>query len=364
MKSNRLIEYFHNFFEKNGWNFEDSKQITRGDLNLLFQISGGSVLEKELSGISDSKYERIASFQNCLRTDTWEKIGYSGRHHLVFGMIGHFMFFEKDELSTKKIMIETALKFLVDCLNIQLTKLAVSINPTDDISFAVWQSLGIENIRENPKNVSVDPFDMRYGTRTEIISLGPSGTECELWNIVFHSNSYKEDGKNHKISADSGASIDRLIRARDQKDNDYETAYWCEFISLISDNSATKIRLAEMLKASVFLLNENLSPSNKGAPYVLRKIIRESYNLSETSESCLSDYTTAERYWLDSNISKVNIFKLEVDAYQLALRKGEKELLKILDRKGKLDENDFIFLSDSFGYPKTLAIKKVGIYEK
>ena len=365
MKENQVVKNFSHLSTLNGWRWENTRPMLRSDSNLLFQISGGAVFEKELSGINQSPYIRIASFQNCLRTDTWDKIGYSGRHHLLFGMIGHFMFFEDDEFSTKQIMIKTALEFLNEYLGISLDSLAVSVHPNDNISFDIWKSLKIKDIRLNSDNVSVDPFNQRYGTRTEIIFLGQSGAECELWNIVFHSNSYKEsEQKNSKISADSGASIDRLIRARDLKDNDYETDYWREFISLIDSDPVTKMRLAEMLKASTFLLNENLNPGNKVASYVLRKIIRESYNLSSSKEQCLSNFVVTENYWLKNHDSKVDNFRLELYTYQLALDKGEKELVKIINKKGKLEEKDILFLFDSFGYPKSLAIKKAKEYEK
>ena len=365
MKENQVVKNFSHLSTLNGWRWENTRPILRSDSNLLFQISGGAVFEKELSGINQSPYIRIASFQNCLRTDTWDKIGYSGRHHLLFGMIGHFMFFEDDEFSTKQIMIKTALEFLNDYLGISLDNLAVSVHPNDNVSFEIWKSLKINDIRFNPNNVSVDPFNQRYGTRTEIIFLGQLGSECELWNIVFHSNSYKEsERKNSKITADSGASIDRLIRARDHKNNDYETDYWIEFVSLIDGDLVTKMRLAEMLKASTFLLNENLNPGNKGASYVLRKIIRESYNLSNSKEQCLSNFIATENYWFNNHNSKMDDFRLELDTYQLALGKGEKELIKIINKKGKLEEKDILFLFDSFGYPKSLAIKKVKEYEK
>ncbi len=365
MKENQVVKNFSHLSTLKGWRWEDTKPTLRSDSNLLFQISGGAVFEKELSGINQSPYSRIASFQNCLRTDTWDKIGYSGRHHLLFGMIGHFMFFEDDEFSTKQIMIKTALEFLNDYLGISLENLAVSVHPNDSISLSIWKSLNIKNIRFNPNNTSVDPFNLRYGTRTEIIFLGQSGAECELWNIVFHSNSYKEgEIKNSKITADSGASIDRLIRAHDFKNNDYETDYWRDFISLIDGDTVTKMRLAEMLKASTFLLTENLNPGNKGASYVLRKIIRESYNLSSSKEQCLSNFIVTENYWLNNLNSKVDDFRLELDTYQLALGKGEKEFKKIINKKGKLEEKDILFLFDSFGYPKSLAIKKAKEYEK
>lgn len=365
MKENQVVKEFSRLSISKGWRWENSKPIVKSDSNLLFQISGGAIFEKELSGINQLPYYRIASFQNCLRTDTWNKVGYSGRHHLLFGMIGHFMFFEDNEFSTKQIMIKTALEFINDYLGISLENLAVSVHPNDTISLNVWKSLKIKNIRFNPNNTSIDPFNLRYGTRTEIIFLGQSGTECELWNIVFHSNSYKESGiKNSKITADSGASIDRLIRARDLKNSDYETDYWGEFTSLINGDIVTKMRLAEMLKASTFLLNENLNPGNKGASYVLRKIIRESYNLSGSKEQCLSNFMVTENYWLKNHDSKVNDFSSELDTYQLALGKGEKELIKIINKKGKLEEKDILFLFDSFGYPKNLAIKKAKEYEK
>ena len=365
MKENQVVEDFFRFSSLNGWKWKDTGPIVKDDSSLLFHISGGAVFDKELSGISRSPFGRIASFQDCLRTDNWEKIGYSGKHHLLFGMIGHFMLFESGELSTKKAMISTTLEFVNGCLGIPLSNLAVSVHPDDMISYKVWESLDVKEIRMNPENTSIDPFNLRHGTRTEIIFLNQSGVECELWNIVFHSKSYNEDSTvDSRITADSGASIDRLIRARNFKDSDYETGYWSDFVSLISSDSADRIRLSEMLKASAFLLNENLVPGNKGATYVLRKVIRESYNLSSSKEQCLSDFIAVENYWLSGHRSRADCFKAELDAYRLALARGEKEMMKILNRKGRLSEEDILFLSGSFGYPKRLLTNKTIVHGK
>lgn len=280
-------------------------------------------------------------------------------------MIGHFMFFKTGEEETKAEMINFAINFLTKELKIQPNCLIVTVHPDDNVSLKILKSLPINEIRKNLKNISIDPLKIRYGTRVEIIWKSSSGAECELWNLVFHTNSYdKKDADNGTISADSGASIDRLVRAQENKESDYETSYWHKYLSLIVSEEKIRARLAEMLKASIFLLYDGLVPNNKGAEYVLRKIIREAYNLSEDIHECLNNYELAESYWKKTNNSKKEYFKTELMSYQLALKKGEKELLKILEKNKKIEECDFIFLQESFGYPKSLAIKKIANNER
>lgn len=359
MKNKEIVSKLFNFAETNGWELQESVSITRNASKLLFQISGGTIFEKELVGLNKAFSDKIVSWQNCLRTDTWEKIGYSGKHHLTFEMIGHFMFFKAGEKATKIEMINFAFKFLTEELSINPSHLIVTVHPDDKVSLKILKSLPVNEIRKNPQNISIEPFKLRYGTRVEIIWKSSSGTECELWNLVFHTNSYdKKNTDDGTMSADSGASIDRLARAQENKENDYETSYWREYLSLIVSEKNIKARLAEMLKASIFLLHDGLAPGNKGAEYVLRKIIREAYNLSQGIDECLNNYELAEYYWRNTNDSKRELFKSELMSYELALKRGEKELFKILEKNKTLKESDFIFLQETFGYPKILAIKK------
>lgn len=358
MKTEQIIEKFLSYAGFNGWQTATNYSPLISHNKLLFHISGGVQHEKALAGLGDASCKKLVSVQACIRTDNWEQVGNSGRHHLSFLMLGHFMFFADDERATKTEMISFAANFLLSSLGISPSNLIVTVHPDDSTSKEIWQSYGLSEVREQIGNTSFDPLMARSGSRTEIIWRSPTGRECELWNIVFHSCVRGEEKPSSLISADSGVSLDRLARAVAGTDSNYLTSSWNDYLSELSCTfgKAEVARYGEMLKAGAELLSCGLCPGNKAASYVLRKIIREAFLINGNMAHCLNDFVMTEAFWLPPGYtSNKKAFGDEMELYDSSLSNGRKACDKLLAKHGHLSVDDLRFLHETHGYPQRLA---------
>lgn len=361
-----LKQSIERHFKDFGFEWQDSVPIVSANPQLLFNISGGVVFEDVISHGAVPKRPRVVSIQTCLRTDGWKKIGLSGRHHLAFDMLGHFSLYEGKGPAVKEVMIESAWRYLTDCLGIGPSSLSATVHPQDEVSQKIWERLGVTTVL-NDENITITPTRNRCGVRTEIVWHHPSTqTAIELWNLVF--TEFQGDtafvSPLEKIAADSGASIDRLVTAVEGCNSDYGNSNWKDVITTISEQSGVKeqtmiCRLADLGKATILLIAQGLRPGNKAADYVLRKLIREAYVI------CLQVSLPFEwfglisgSHWTSAEIAREIIRPVlvqEILKFEQGLERGRKEYAKLTSqRQGSLAEQDIVYLADTFGYPKAL----------
>ncbi len=345
-----------------GFKWQDSVPIVSANPKLLFNISGGVVFEDVISHGATPEDSRVVSVQTCLRTDGWEKIGFSGRHHLAFDMLGHFSLYEGKEIEVKSVMIESAWRYLTACLDINPGTLSVTVHPQDTASQMVWRELGVRIVSNN-SNVTYTPTRNRCGVRTEIVWENPDTRKSmELWNLVFT----EFQGENlfespmEMIAADSGASIDRIITVVECSQSDYENSNWKDVIDSISELSRTKnrtvmCRLADIGKAAVLLVSQGLRPGSKAANYVLRKLIRESFILCQQTSIPFDEFVIISgNRWASAEVVQA-VFTEEALKFKKGLGRGRKEYQKLVSRStGPLTEQDTEYLSSTFGFPKAL----------
>lgn len=345
-----------------GFKWQDNVPIISSNPKLLFNISGGVIFEDVISHEATTESRRVVSVQTCLRTDGWEKIGRSGRHHLAFDMLGHFSLYESKEAEVKDVMIESAWQYLTACLGISSSTLSATVHPQDATSQRVWEKLGVRTV-SNDRNVTYTPTRNRCGVRTEIVWQNPdTGSSMELWNLVF--TEFQGDtlfrSPLGKIAADSGASIDRIVTAVECRMNDYENSNWKGVIDSITERSEVKdqtimCRLADLGKAAVLLVSQGLRPGNKAADYVLRKLIRDAFILCQQTSIPFDDFVVISgNQWSSAEAVKA-VFAEEVSKFEQCLERGKKEYKKIAShRNGPLIESDIEYLSSTFGFPKDL----------
>lgn len=349
-------------FETFGFQWQDRVPIVSTNPNLLFNISGGVRFEDTISHGAIPEKTRVVSIQTCLRTDGWEKIGLSGRHHLAFDMLGHFSLYEGKEQEVKDIMIESAWRYLTVCAGISPATLSATVHPQDATSQKIWERLGVKTI-SNEGNVAFTPTGNRCGVRTEIVWRNPdTDKSIELWNLVFTEFLGKTlfESPLEKIAADSGASIDRIVTAVECCGSDYENSNWKGVIESITEqfevkDQATMCRLADLGKAAVLLVSEGLRPGNKAADYVLRKFIREAFILCRQTSISFDEFVVISgNQWASADAVRT-VFAEEVSKFEKALERGRKEYTKLISRKnGLLKESDIEYLTSTFGFPKAL----------
>lgn len=362
----KLQQEIKRHFGDFGFQWQESVPIVSANPKLLFNISGGVIFEDAISHGAIPKETRIVSLQTCLRTDGWKKIGISGRHHLAFDMLGHFSLYEGEELEVKGVMIESAWRYLTDCLGINSGTLSATVHPQDAVSQSIWKGLGVRTVL-NGENVTFTPTRNRCGVRTEIVWQNPdTQKEIELWNLVF--TQFKGEilfaSPMDKIAADSGASIDRIVTAIECRNSDYENSTWKGVIKSITQSSqiheqSAMCRLADLGKAAVLLVSQGLKPGNKAADYVVRKLIREAYVICRQVSMPFDEFgMISGSYWLSADAARdliSPVFVEEVSRFEHSLERGRKEYTKLISQKqGPLNEPDIEYLASTFGYPKAL----------
>lgn len=338
---------FKEYAIRNNFKYQDSMPIIAPkNSKLLFNISGGVIFQDELLEKKNAVNKNVASIQKCLRTDNLNSIGVSGRHHILFDMLGHFMFYNANEKKTKNRFIEFAYKFLTKELQLNDRRIFVTVHPDDIVTANTWKKLGKSNLIETNKNVFISPYENKSALRTEILWKKTDNSLVELWNLVFTQFNSKIpfEKPSIKIAADSGVSLERIISAIENKNNNYENSMWNEYVNYIkkygngSYNISEYRKIADLSNASIELIRDGIRPGNKIQSYMLRKLMRTFFDL------CYFDNINPEKILNFNKLDEtcINVFKKEKIVYFNSIQKGLVQAKKQIDKFGidNLDKNN------------------------
>ncbi len=312
MTANELRTKYIEFFKsKNHVEISGKSLIPENDPTVLFTTAGMHPLVPYLMGEEHPAGKRLTDYQKCIRTGDIDCVG-DVSHLTFFEMLGNWSLGDY----FKKEAIEYSFEFLTGrgYLNIPAEKLSVTVFagdddvPRDEESAAKWRSLGIpeERIYFLPRG------DNWWGPAGETGPCGPDtemfvdtgkpacGPDCrpgchcgkyfEVWNDVFMEYIKKKDGTYEKLSrkcVDTGMGIERTVAMLQGKKSVYDTEVFAPLIAVVEDLTGKKygadeetdksIRIiCDHVRASVFILGDpkGVTPSNVGAGYVLRRLIR------------------------------------------------------------------------------------------
>ena len=273
MSSAELREKFLEFFKERGHKIVPSSSLIPDDLSVLLTTAGMQQFKKYYTEPSLAPAPNVVSIQKCFRTSDIDEVG-DESHLTFFEMLGNFSFggYFKEEA------IKYAKKFL-ESLGLKIEYVTVFAGdektPFDEESYKIWQSLGVKDIRKAGRE---DNFWGPTGTE------GPCGptTEIyingvEMWNIVFNEYYKKPDSTFEKLKTlgvDTGMGLERLAMVSQGKKTIFETDLFQKPFKLLPAYGIDGRVLADHLKGSVFLIADGVSPSNKEAGYILRRLIR------------------------------------------------------------------------------------------
>ncbi len=294
MSSSKLRERFLEFFEKKGHKIVPSSSLIPADPSVLFTTAGMQQFKPYYLGEKSPYGSDVASCQKCFRTSDIEEVG--DETHLTFlEMLGNFSFggYFKEEA------IKLAYEFLFKELKLSLddaiftvfegdpsTRASTELSrmssgqavSTDKESILIWKKLGIPE-SQIKKCGREDNFwgptgrEGPCGPTTEIHLKG-----VEVWNLVF--NEYHQDEKGKLTSlkqrgVDTGMGLERLAMICQGKNSVYGTDLFLPIIKEIpGQNEKAERIIADHIKSSVFLISEDILPSNVERGYVLRRILR------------------------------------------------------------------------------------------
>jgi alanyl-tRNA synthetase len=318
MDSATIRKKFLEFFESKGHKIVPSAPLVlKNDPSLLFTNSGMVQFKDNFLGNAVPKHNRIADTQKCLRVsgkhNDLEDVGLDTYHHTMFEMLGNWSFGDY----FKKDAIAWAWELLTEVYQLPKDRLYVTVfggdktdnMPVDTDAESLWkQHISAERILYGNKK---DNFwemgeqgpcgpcsEIHIDLRTDEEVKKKSGKELvnndhpqvvEIWNLVFMEFNRKADGSLEKLPAqhvDTGMGFERLCMAIQKKTSNYDTDVFrplMDFIALHADNykygSDTKkdiaVRvIADHIRAVSFTIADGQLPSNTGAGYVIRRILR------------------------------------------------------------------------------------------
>ena len=336
MTVSEIRQLYFDFFASKGHQIVSSApMVVKNDPTLMFTNAGMNQFKDYFLGYQTPTNKRIANAQKCLRVsgkhNDLEEVGVDTYHHTMFEMLGNWSFGDY----FKKEAINWAWELLTEVYKIPKDQLYVTVFegdqtdkvPQDSESFSIWKELIDEDriILASKKDNFWEMGDTGpCGPCTEIhVDLRSKEERAlhsgkafvnqdhpqviEIWNNVFMQFNRKSDGSLENLPAthvDTGMGLERLAMALQGKQSNYDTDLFQTLIqhmvqvSGISYGAAeeTDIALrviADHIRAIAFSIADGQIPSNNGAGYVIRRILRRAvrygYQTLGLKESFLSD---------------------------------------------------------------------------
>ena len=413
MNSSLIRKNFLNFFKsKNHTIIPSSPIVVKGDPTLMFTNAGMNQFKNIFLGNNPAKLTRITNTQKCLRVsgkhNDLEEVGRDTYHHTMFEMLGNWSFGDY----FKKEAVEWAWELLTEIYKIDKKNLYVTVFegnekdnlPKDDESYNCWEKIVDEDkiIWGNKKDNfwemgDVGPcgpcseihIDLRDENEKKLIpgkNLVNKGNPLviEIWNLVFIQYNRLANGSLISLPqkhVDTGMGLERLCMILQNKKSNYDTDIFQPLIHKIEDISKTKygkntetdiaIRvIADHIRAISFAIADGQLPSNTGAGYVIRRILRRAvrygftflnlkepflYNLVQVLVDQMGEIfpEIVKQYDI---INKV-IYEEEV-AFLRTLSIGINKFEKYIssNKENKIIDGDFAFeLYDTYGFPIDLT---------
>lgn len=421
MKSQDIRKQFLQFFENKGHLIVPSAPIVlKDDPTLMFNNSGMAQFKEYFLGNATPKSNRIADTQKCLRVsgkhNDLEDVGFDTYHHTMFEMLGNWSFGDY----FKKEAIAWAWEFLTEVLKIDKDRLYVSVfegNETENVpfdqeAFDLWKQYVAEDriILGNKKDnfwemgdqgpcgpCSEIHVDLRPDTEREAIS-GRSLVNAdhpqvvEIWNNVFMEFNRKADGSLEKLPAkhvDTGMGFERLCMAMQNVTSNYDTDVFTPLISKVeeitglkyTDNTVINISeqqnktniairvIVDHVRAVAFAIADGQLPSNNGAGYVIRRILRRAirygFTFLNTKEPFIFELVDVLSAQMGAFFPEIvtqnhlvkNVIKEEEASFLRTLDQGLHLLDSVIEKTdGKVIDGSKAFeLYDTFGFPIDLT---------
>ena len=424
MKSQDIRKQFLQFFESKGHLIVPSAPIVlKDDPTLMFNNSGMAQFKEYFLGNGTPKNPRIADTQKCLRVsgkhNDLEDVGFDTYHHTMFEMLGNWSFGDY----FKKEALDWAWEFLTEVLKLDKDRLYVSVfegNPDENVPFDqeawdIWKQYVPEDriILGNKKDNFWEMGDqgpcgpcseIHIDLRTDAERATVSGRSLvnadhpqvvEIWNNVFMEFNRKADGSLEKLPAqhvDTGMGFERLCMAMQNVTSNYDTDVFTPLIEKVEqitgnkytpnenlssraqsrDEEKTNIAIrvvVDHVRAVAFAIADGQLPSNTGAGYVIRRILRRAIRYGFTFLNTKEPFI----YKLVEVLAdQMGEFFPEINSQQQlvknVIREEEASFLRTLDQglqlldnvvaktNGKEVSGEKAFeLYDTFGFPKDLT---------
>jgi alanyl-tRNA synthetase len=418
MKSQDVRKQFLNFFEGKGHLIVPSAPIVlKEDPTLMFNNSGMAQFKEYFLGNGTPKSNRIADTQKCLRVsgkhNDLEEVGIDTYHHTMFEMLGNWSFgdyFKKEAINWAWELLTEVYKIPKDILYVSVFEGNPDENvPFDQEAYDIWKTLISEdriilgnkkdNFWEMGEQGPCGPCsEIHVDIRSAEEKAKISGKELvnndhphvvEIWNNVFMEFNRKADGSLEKLPAqhvDTGMGFERLCMVLQGVQSNYDTDVFSPIIQHIEkitgakytikakDEEDEKINIAirviaDHVRAVAFAIADGQLPSNTGAGYVIRRILRRAirygFTFLNTKEAFIYQLVDTLSAQMGSSFPEItaqknlvmNVIKEEENSFLRTLDQGLQLLENVISStQGKLVSGQKAFeLYDTFGFPIDLT---------
>ena len=417
MTSQQIRQQFLDFFKSKEHLIVPSAPIVlKDDPTLMFSNSGMTQFKDYFLGYKEPKASRIADTQKCLRVsgkhNDLDDVGRDTYHHTMFEMLGNWSFGDY----FKKEAISWAWELLTEVYKIPKENLYVTIFEGDEKenlerdteAYDLWKQFISEDriINGNKK----DNFwemgasgpcgpcsEIHVDLRSEEEKSKVSGLDLvnndhpqvvEIWNLVFMQFNRKADGSLENLPArhiDTGMGFERLCMALQQKESNYDTDVFTPLIAKVEELSGKKytgiltdekdiaIRvIVDHIRAVSFAIADGQLPSNGGAGYVIRRILRRgisyAYRFLDRKEPFLYQLVAVLQEQMGKFFPELEkqgtlvteVIKSEEESFLRTIETGLIRVDKLIQQtisEGKkvLPTEEVFELYDTYGFPDDLT---------
>jgi alanyl-tRNA synthetase len=432
-QSAEIRQLFLDFFKNKGHHIVPSAPIViKNDPTLLFTNAGMNQFKEYFLGNKPAPYTRVADTQKCLRVsgkhNDLEEVGVDTYHHTMFEMLGNWSFGNavgNKPPYFKEEAIAWSWELFTNVYNIAEKDLYVTVFegdeseglPPDEESLNIWK-----------KHITAERilFGNKKDNFWEMGDTGPCGpcteihVDCrseeekkiipgkdlvnkdnpqviEIWNVVFIQYNRKKDGTLELLPAkhvDTGMGFERLVRVLQHKKSNYDTDIFTGTIAEIENISNKKYThsdskhdisfrvIADHIRAIAFPVADGQLPSNTGAGYVIRRILRRAvryyFSYLDVKQPLLYKLVPliADQFKnVFPNLEEQKDFVAKViheeeNNFLRTLDSGLKRLELLLSSKRNIDGKTAFELYDTYGFPidltrliaseNTLSVDEIG----
>ncbi|MBC7536452.1 MAG: alanine--tRNA ligase [Ferruginibacter sp.] len=415
MKAPEIRQQFLDFFKSKGHAIVPSAPIVvKNDPTLMFTNAGMNQFKDYFLGNKAAPFPRIADTQKCLRVsgkhNDLEEVGVDTYHHTMFEMLGNWSFGDY----FKHEAITWSWQLLTEVYKLDKKRLYVTVFEGDEKEKLAPSSIALEEWKK-----LVAPEHILFGNKKdnfwEMGETGPCGPcseihvdmrsdeervaipgselvnkdhpqVIEIWNNVFIQYNRKKDGSLEDLPdkhVDTGMGFERLVRVIQNKNSNYDTDVFTGTIAATENITGKKYDytdskeaiafrvIADHIRAIGFTIADGQLPSNTGAGYVIRRILRRAvryyYSYLDYKHPLLhqllpvmaKEFENVFPELLQQQDFVCKVIKEEEEAFLRTLDKGLKRIESLIaDAKkstGIISGTDSFELLDTFGFPIDLT---------
>lgn len=414
MTVSEIRQRYFDFFEKKGHKIVPSAPLViKNDPTLLFTNAGMNQFKDYFLGNEPAPVPRIANSQKCLRVsgkhNDLEEVGVDTYHHTLFEMLGNWSFgdyFKQDAIDWAWELLTKEYQLNPKDLYITVFEGDTSDQvPADHKSKEFWlkhvdpahilMASKKDNFWEMGDTGPCGPCtEIHVDLRSEDDKLSIPGASLvnkdhpqviEIWNLVFMQFNRKANGSLEPLPqthVDTGMGLERLAMALQGKQSNYDTDLFQALIQHMvqhsgkayGTNESTDIAqrvIADHVRAIAFSIADGQLPSNSGAGYVIRRILRRAvrygYQTLELNEPFLCGLVPVLIEQMGNPYPEliaqealiIKVIREEELSFFRTLEQGIKRMDLLMEScvksgQNRLDGGTVFELYDTYGFPLDL----------